>query len=83
VKSLSTENSELTDQLEGGGKQTHEIEKLRRKLEADNEELKNTLEETETLLTMEENKTSKLVGSVIVSYSHVLMLLLRKVIVTC
>ncbi|KAL5264132.1 hypothetical protein ACHWQZ_G005272 [Mnemiopsis leidyi] len=60
VKSLQAENSELAEQLEGGGKATHEIEKLRRKLEADNEELRNQLEEAETLLTMEENKTSKL-----------------------
>jgi len=60
VKSLQSENAELAEQLEGGGKATHEIEKLRRKLEADNEELRSQLEEAETLLTMEENKTSKL-----------------------
>lgn len=37
-----------------------QIEKMRRKLDAENEELRSNLEETEGMLTVEENKTSRL-----------------------
>merc|ERR1711931_571537 len=47
---LSAELSSVTDQLSEGGKASHEIEKMRRKLEMEKEELGTTLEEAETAL---------------------------------
>ena len=56
---LSAELSSVTDQLSEGGKVSHEIEKMRRKLELEKEELGTALEEAETALEIEEGKLLK------------------------
>merc|ERR1719431_2438248 len=57
---LSAELSSVTDQLSEGGKAAHEVEKMRRKLELEKEELGTALEEAETALEIEEGKLLKI-----------------------
>ncbi|CAL8392170.1 unnamed protein product [Gadus morhua 'NCC'] len=55
-KILQEEISDLTDQLGEGGKNTHELEKLRKQLEQEKTELQSALEEAEGSLEHEEGK---------------------------
>jgi len=58
-KSLIAELASVTDQLSEGGKSSVEVEKLRRKLGMENEELQLALEEAEAALEQEEAKLLK------------------------
>ena len=58
-KSLTIEITTITEQLTEGGRSSHEIEKLRRKLELEKEELTAALEEAEGALEQEEAKALK------------------------
>ena len=50
---------DLTDQLGEGGRNVHEMDKVRRRLELEKEELQAALEEAESALEQEEAKTSR------------------------
>jgi len=50
---------DLTDQLGEGGRSVHEMDKVRRRLELEKEELQAALEEAEAALEQEEAKTSR------------------------
>merc|ERR1719492_408078 len=55
-KNLADEIKDLLDQLGEGGRSIHEIDKIRKRLEAEKEELQSALEEAEAALEQEENK---------------------------
>merc|ERR1739847_192827 len=55
-KNLADEIKDLLDQLGDGGRSIHELDKLRRRLECEKEELQAALEEAEGALEAEENK---------------------------
>merc|ERR1712198_205500 len=55
-KSLSNEIKDIMDQIGEGGRTIHEIDKIRKRLEAEKLELQAALEEAETALEQEENK---------------------------
>merc|ERR1719347_586290 len=55
-KNLADEIKDLIDQLGDGGRSIHELDKNRRRLEVENDELKGALEEAEGALEAEENK---------------------------
>jgi len=50
---------DLTDQLGEGGRNVHEMDKVRRRLELEKEELQAALEEAEAALEQEEAKTAR------------------------
>jgi len=56
---LIDEIHDLTDQLGEGGKSVHEMDKLRRRLELEKEELQAALEEAESALEQEESKQTR------------------------
>ena len=56
---FSDEIHDLTDQLGEGGKSVHEMDKLRRRLELEKEELQAALEEAEGALEQEEAKVTR------------------------
>jgi len=58
-KNLSDEIHDLTDQLSEGGRNVHEIDKMRRRLEMEKEELQAALEEAEAALEQEESKVAR------------------------
>jgi len=58
-KNLSDEIHDLTDQLGEGGRSVHEMDKLRRRLELEKEELQAALEEAEGALEQEEAKVTR------------------------
>jgi len=58
-KNLSDEIHDLTEQLGEGGKSVHEIDKQRRRLELEKEELQAALEEAESALEQEEAKVAR------------------------
>merc|ERR1712165_503723 len=55
-KALSNEIKDIMDQISEGGRSIHEIDKLRKRLEAEKMELTAALEEAEATLEQEENK---------------------------
>ena len=55
-KHLSTEIKDIMDQISEGGRSIHEIDKIRKRLEAEKLELQAALEEAEGALEQEENK---------------------------
>merc|ERR1711892_349615 len=55
-KNLADEIKDLLDQLGEGGRSIHDLDKQRRRLEQEKEELHGALEEAEATLEMEENK---------------------------
>ncbi|XP_035775736.1 myosin heavy chain, muscle-like isoform X14 [Anopheles albimanus] len=55
-KNLADEVKDLLDQIGEGGRNIHEIEKSRKRLEAEKDELQAALEEAEAALEQEENK---------------------------
>ena len=55
-KQLSTEIKDIMDQISEGGRSIHEIDKIRKRLEAEKLELQAALEEAEGALEQEENK---------------------------
>ncbi|KAM7353233.1 myosin heavy chain isoform 19-T19 [Cochliomyia hominivorax] len=55
-KNLADEVKDLLDQIGEGGRNIHEIEKARKRLEAEKDELQAALEEAEAALEQEENK---------------------------
>merc|ERR1719187_1120637 len=55
-KTLSTEIKDIMDQISEGGHTIHEIDKIRKRLEAEKLELQAALEEAEATLEQEENK---------------------------
>merc|ERR1719414_2602143 len=55
-KNLADETKDLLDQLGEGGRSIHDLDKQRRRLEQEKEELQAALEEAEATLEMEENK---------------------------
>merc|ERR1712170_61382 len=55
-KSLSHEIKDIMDQITEGGRSIHEIDKIRKRLEAEKMELQSALEEAEATLEQEENK---------------------------
>jgi len=58
-RALTAELSGITEQLSEGGKSSHEVEKIKRKLGMENEELQIALEEAEAQLEQEEAKLLK------------------------
>lgn len=56
---LSDEIHDLTDQLTEGGRSVHEVEKARRRLDMEKEELQAALEEAESALEQEEAKVAR------------------------
>ena len=56
---LADEIHDLTDQLGEGGRNVHEMDKVRRRLELEKEELQAALEEAEAALEQEEAKTGR------------------------
>jgi len=58
-KNLSDEIHDLTDQIGEGGRGVHELDKLRRRLELEKEELQAALEEAEGALEQEEAKVAR------------------------
>ena len=46
----SEEIADLTDQLSDGGKSVHELQKMKKKMEMEKEELQGSLEESEAAL---------------------------------
>ena len=56
---FSEEIHELTDQLSEGGRSVHEVEKAKRRLEMEKQELTHALEEAESALEQEEAKVSR------------------------
>merc|ERR1712114_43342 len=57
---LSNEIKGIMDQITEGGRSIHEIEKIRKRLEAEKLELQSALEEAEATLEQEENKVLRL-----------------------
>merc|ERR1712128_105387 len=55
-KTLSNEIKDIMDQISEGGHSIHEIDKIRKRLEAEKLELQSALEEAEATLEQEENK---------------------------
>merc|ERR1712098_336448 len=55
-KTLSNEIKDIMDQITEGGRSIHEIDKIRKMLEAEKMELQSALEEAEATLEQEENK---------------------------
>merc|ERR1712089_5905 len=55
-KMLSNEIKDIMDQISEGGRSIHEIDKIRKRLEAEKMELEAALEEAEATLEQEENK---------------------------
>merc|ERR1711878_169528 len=55
-KTLSNEIKDIMDQISEGGRSIHEIDKIRKRLEAEKLELQSALEEAEATLEQEENK---------------------------
>merc|ERR1711899_270574 len=55
-KTLSNEIKDIMDQISEGGRSIHEIDKIRKRLEAEKMELQSALEEAEGSLEQEENK---------------------------
>merc|ERR1712214_106774 len=55
-KTLSNEIKDIMDQISEGGRSIHEIDKIRRRLEAEKMELEAALSEAEGALEQEENK---------------------------
>merc|ERR1719249_23566 len=55
-KTLSNEIKDIMDQITAGGRSIHEIDKIRKRLEAEKMELQAALEEAEGALEQEENK---------------------------
>jgi myosin heavy chain 6/7 len=55
-RSLSTEIKDIMDQISEGGRSIHEIDKIRKRLEAEKMELEAALSEAEGALEQEENK---------------------------
>merc|ERR1719366_20582 len=55
-KCLSNEIKDIMDQISEGGRSIHEIDKIRKRLEAEKMELQAALEEAEGALEQEENK---------------------------
>merc|ERR550534_661741 len=55
-KTLSNEIKDIMDQISEGGRSIHEIDKIRKRLEAEKMELQSALEEAEGALEQEENK---------------------------
>merc|ERR1712027_53524 len=55
-KVLSNEIKDIMDQISEGGRSIHEIDKIRKRLEAEKMELQAALEEAEGALEQEENK---------------------------
>merc|ERR1712025_1167800 len=55
-KTLSNEIGDIMDQITEGGRSIHEIDKIRKRLEAEKMELQSALEEAEAALEQEENK---------------------------
>lgn len=55
-KNISQELKDITDQLGEGGKSVHELQKIRRRLELEKEELAQALEDAEAALEAEESK---------------------------
>merc|ERR1711870_54695 len=55
-KVLSNEIKDIMDQISEGGRSIHEIDKIRKRLEAEKMELQAALEEAEGSLEQEENK---------------------------
>merc|ERR1711977_790943 len=55
-KGLSNEIKDIMDQISEGGRSIHEIDKIRKRLEAEKLELQAALEEAEGALEQEENK---------------------------
>merc|ERR1712080_574583 len=55
-KALSNEIKDIMDQISEGGRSIHEIDKIRKRLEAEKLELQSALEEAEATLEQEENK---------------------------
>merc|ERR1711975_115419 len=55
-KTLSTEIKDIMDQISEGGRSIHEIDKIRKRLEAEKVELEAALSEAEGALEQEENK---------------------------
>merc|ERR1712080_19519 len=55
-KNLSNEIKDIMDQISEGGRSIHEIDKIRKRLEAEKLELQSALEEAEATLEQEENK---------------------------
>merc|ERR1712127_244674 len=55
-KNLADEIKDLLDQLGDGGRSIHELDKTRRRMEVEKEELQGALEEAEGALEQEENK---------------------------
>merc|ERR1712029_1262554 len=55
-KTLSNEIKDIMDQISEGGRSIHEIDKIRKRLEAEKLELQAALEEAEGALEQEENK---------------------------
>merc|ERR1719369_1851048 len=55
-KTLSNEIKDIMDQISEGGRSIHEIDKIRKRLEAEKIELQAALEEAEGTLEQEENK---------------------------
>ncbi|CAH1958785.1 unnamed protein product [Acanthoscelides obtectus] len=58
-KNLADEVKDLLDQIGEGGRNIHEIEKARKRLEAEKDELQAALEEAEAALEQEENKVEQ------------------------
>lgn len=56
-KNLSMEVKDLLDQIGEGGRSLHEVDRQRRRVEAEKEELSNALDEAEAALEAEENRT--------------------------
>ena len=56
-KNLSLEVKDLLDQIGEGGRSLHEVDRQRRRLEGEKEELANALDEAEAALEAEENRT--------------------------
>uniref|UniRef100_A0A0K0D9T0 Myosin motor domain-containing protein n=1 Tax=Angiostrongylus cantonensis TaxID=6313 RepID=A0A0K0D9T0_ANGCA len=55
-KALAQELKDITDQLDEGGKSVHDLQKIRRRLEIEKEELQLALDESEAALEAEEAK---------------------------
>ncbi len=53
---MSLEVKDLLDQIGEGGRSLHEVERQRRRLEAEKEELSSALDEAEAALEAEENR---------------------------
>ncbi|MCP3666292.1 MAG: hypothetical protein GY696_27960, partial [Gammaproteobacteria bacterium] len=70
-KNLADEIKDLLDQLGDGGRSIHELDKLRRRLECEKEELQGALEEAEGALEVEENKVIMFISSAMFNLFHI------------